>query len=56
MSKKTDTSPTPDIVLEKGVEREEAVRKLAYELWQKRGSPPDSPDEDWLEADRLTVL
>ena len=25
---------------------------LAYRLWQERGCPIDSPDEDWYRAER----
>ena len=27
------------------------ISKLAYQLWQARGCPEGSPDEDWLEAE-----
>jgi hypothetical protein len=26
------------------------IEKLAYELWERRGSPSGSPDEDWFRA------
>jgi hypothetical protein len=29
-----------------------SVRALAYTLWERRGKPLGSPDEDWLEAER----
>jgi hypothetical protein len=28
------------------------VELLAYELWEQRGRPVGSPDEDWLRAER----
>jgi hypothetical protein len=28
------------------------IEKLAYHLWEKRGRPTDSHEEDWLEAER----
>ena len=28
------------------------IEKLAYHLWEKRGRPADSHEEDWLEAER----
>jgi hypothetical protein len=28
------------------------VQRLAYQLWQKRGSPLGSPDEDWFHAEK----
>ena len=30
----------------------DTVGKLAHELWQKRGCPVGSPQEDWFEAER----
>lgn len=29
------------------------VERLAYWLWQQRGMPPGSPDEDWFTAEEL---
>ncbi|MBZ5631487.1 MAG: DUF2934 domain-containing protein [Acidobacteriia bacterium] len=29
------------------------VERLAYWLWQQRGMPTGSPDEDWLLAEEL---
>ena len=29
---------------------EEDIAVLAYELWQARGCPDGSPDEDWYQA------
>jgi DUF2934 family protein len=29
-----------------------SVRDLAHRLWQQRGEPDGSPDEDWFEAER----
>jgi hypothetical protein len=31
---------------------QEDVAKLAYVLWQQRGCPYGSPDQDWFEAER----
>lgn len=28
------------------------VAKLAYALWQERGMPNESAEEDWIEAER----
>jgi hypothetical protein len=30
----------------------EHIRILAYRLWEARGRPHGSPDQDWLEAER----
>ena len=32
------------------------VQHLAYRLWQHRGMPMGSPDEDWFLAERLIFL
>ena len=29
----------------------EQIAKLAYQLWEQRGRPEGSPDEDWLRAE-----
>jgi Protein of unknown function (DUF2934) len=29
-----------------------AIRDLAYRLWESRGCPQGSADQDWLEAER----
>ena len=31
---------------------EDAIRKIAYALWERRGAPVGSPDVDWVEAER----
>ncbi|MBP9936474.1 MAG: DUF2934 domain-containing protein [Pyrinomonadaceae bacterium] len=28
------------------------IRKFAYRLWEERGKPVGSPDEDWFQAER----
>jgi DUF2934 family protein len=38
--------------LEQTVTQEERIAQLAYALWQYRGCPEGSADEDWLEAER----
>lgn len=32
-------------------EHDAELEALAYEYWQKRGSPIGSPDEDWFRAE-----
>jgi hypothetical protein len=32
--------------------RHEAIQKLAYELWEERGSPIGSPETDWFNAEQ----
>jgi Protein of unknown function (DUF2934) len=29
------------------------VKLLAYTLWQKRGCPIGSPDDDWFQAEKI---
>jgi hypothetical protein len=31
---------------------EDAISKIAYALWERRGAPIGSLDEDWIEAER----
>jgi len=31
----------------------QAIANLAYELWQQRGCPMGSPEEDWNRAEQL---
>ena len=48
-----DANPTESIrqdTLELDARSE--VEKLAYALWQARGCPDGSPEEDWLGAER----
>jgi len=33
----------------------EQVAALAYALWEARGCPDGSPDEDWYHAERVLV-
>jgi hypothetical protein len=33
--------------------RDDAVAKLAYQLWLDRGCPEGSPEEDWLRAEQV---
>ncbi len=33
-------------------DREDRIRKRAYELWQQEGSPEGKPDDHWLQAER----
>jgi hypothetical protein len=35
-----------------GESRHEFVAKLAYQLWEQRGRPLDSPDVDWFAAEQ----
>ncbi len=36
-----------------GEDRHELVQKVAYQLWEKRGSPLGSPEMDWLAAEKI---
>jgi len=31
----------------------EDIARLAYQLWEERGCPIGSPEEDWLRAEEL---
>ena len=33
-------------------DREDRIRKRAYQLWQQEGSPEGRPDDHWLQAER----
>jgi hypothetical protein len=46
------SSDSPTNQLEQTVTREERIAELAYALWQYRGCPAGTADEDWLEAER----
>ncbi|MHB8477701.1 MAG: DUF2934 domain-containing protein [Steroidobacteraceae bacterium] len=32
------------------------IRELAYQIWQQRGCPDGTAEEDWLEAERRLSL
>ncbi len=32
-------------------DREDRIRRRAYELWQQEGSPEGKPDDHWLQAE-----
>ena len=33
----------------------EEVEKLAYQLWEERGEPIGSPDDDWFRAEEELI-
>jgi len=39
-----------------GENRHELVQKLAYQHWEKRGSPPGSPEIDWFVAENAMCV
>jgi hypothetical protein len=39
-------------MIEDATVTENAIRRRAHERWLERGSPPGSPERDWLEAER----
>jgi hypothetical protein len=43
------TKPLTDFYAE---DRHELVQKLAYQHWEKRGSPLGSPEMDWFAAEK----
>jgi hypothetical protein len=34
-------------------QQQQEIANLAYALWQRRGSPDGSPEQDWQEAERI---
>ena len=34
------------------VQQQQDIANLAYALWQQRGSPQGSPEQDWIEAEQ----
>jgi hypothetical protein len=36
-------------------EQREQIEKLAYRLWEGRGRPLGSPDDDWLRAEQELI-
>ena len=46
----SQTDPTHGVVSRNAPPTEEAVRKRAYEVWERAGSPHGSDDEHWLQA------
>ena len=40
-----------DLCIEHRTLDQEAIARLAYFYWEKRGCPNDSPDEDWFRAE-----
>jgi hypothetical protein len=49
MDKQQLPEPIPEFL---GEDRHEFVAKLAYQLWEERGSPFGSPEVDWFAAER----
>ena len=45
-----DAHPSP--VNGNGRPSHEAIAQLAFALWQERGCPHGSPEQDWLRAER----
>ncbi len=34
-------------------QQQQDIARLAYALWQQRGNPDGSSEQDWLEAERI---
>ena len=34
----------------------EQIERLAYQLWEERGRPLGSPDDDWFRAEKFVRL
>jgi hypothetical protein len=43
-----EPQPDPDVK-----QNTQDIANLAYSLWQQRGCPEGSPEQDWLEAEKL---
>ena len=43
---------TSDLAAGTQVDRHEEIAMQAYVLWQERGSPIGSPEEDWFRAEQ----
>lgn len=43
-------TPVPDLA---NVPSHDDIARLAHRLWEERGCPEGSPDEDWLRAEAL---
>ena len=48
-------SPVEATELEKVDATSEDIARLAYVLWEQRGCPEGSPEEDWLRAEQLLL-
>ena len=35
--------------------RHEEIEKLAYRLWEERGEPLGSPEDDWFRAEQAII-
>lgn len=43
----------PDAEADQQALDSEAISNLAHQLWVERGSPVGSPEEDWLQAEKI---
>ncbi len=50
--KKVETTGTKKQNQERSVNNNEAIQKMAYELYEKRGCCSDHDLDDWLEAEK----
>jgi hypothetical protein len=37
------------------IQQQQAITNLAYQLWQQRGCPVGSPEDDWIRAEALVL-
>jgi len=47
---------TPGQIEQPVQEHTEEIAQLAYSLWQARGCPYGSPEQDWFAAEREKIL
>ena len=49
----TATTSGNEMTLQQQQQRQQEIANLAFALWQRRGSPNGSSEQDWLEAERI---
>ena len=49
------TAPAELTEMEKADATSEDISRLAYSLWEQRGCPEGSPEDDWIRAEQMLV-
>ena len=55
MSREQAAAPQDEVTSVEAISREQ-IAKRAYEIWQQRGHPPGTEQENWLEAERQLAI